>query len=151
MSISRRNFLANSAAIACGSLLSTGLNSCSIGKLLYHSGEIPVIEGPALVDLTHEPSLQQLGGAVKKRYRAINDGDVILIIRMSEKEFKAYAAQCTHMGAEVGVPTNGVMICPFHGSQYNAADGRVIKGPAEQSLQQFIVQFDEAKQELRIQ
>lgn len=110
-----------------------------------------MIDGEPKLLLVNEPLLRNVGGAVKKRFNAINDGDVILVIRLSEKEFVAYAAQCTHMGAEVGTPVSGVMTCPFHGSQYNAANGAVMKGPAEEPLQQFTVLFDEVKQELRIQ
>lgn len=110
-----------------------------------------MIEGEPVLLLANEPQLSNVGGAVKKRFSAVNDGDVILVIRISEKEFTAYAAQCTHMGAEVGMPVNGVMTCPFHGSQYSASNGSVIQGPAEQSLQHFTVLFDEVKQELRIQ
>ncbi|MEW6061226.1 MAG: Rieske (2Fe-2S) protein [Bacteroidota bacterium] len=151
MNISRRNFLTDSAVIVCGAMLSPTLQSCSVGKLLYASRNIPVIEGEPLLLLANEPLLRNVGGAVKKRFSVINNGDVILIIRLSEKEFVAYAAQCTHMGAEVGAPVNNVMTCPFHGSQYNAANGAVMKGPAEEPLQQFTVLFDEVKQELRIQ
>ena len=150
MTISRRNFITNSAVVVCGAMLSSGLDSCSIGHLLYHSGDIPVIEGPAVVDLSKETSLQHVGGAVKKRYSEINDGDVILVIRISEKEFAAYAAQCTHYGAEVNTPIDGVVTCPFHGSRYKAVDGNVIQGPAKEPLKSFNVYYDEGKQQLSI-
>ena len=93
MTLSRRNFLTNSTAVVCGAVLAGGSESCSIGHLLYSSGDIPVIEGTPILALSTEPSLQQIGGAVKKRYGAVNDGDVILIVRISEKEFAALAAQ----------------------------------------------------------
>jgi len=150
MPLSRRNFLTNSAAVVCGAMLSTELESCSIGKLLYHSGDIPVLEGPALLDLAAESSLQHIGGAVKKRYSSVNDGDVILVIRISEREFAAYAAQCTHYGAEVNTPVDGVMVCPFHGSRYKAADGSVLQGPAKEPLRRLIAEFDENKKQLLI-
>ena len=150
MTYSRRNFLTNSAAVACGALLSAGLESCSIGHLFYSSGDIPVIEGMPILVLSTEPLLQQIGGAVKKRYSALNDGDVILIVRISEKEFTAFAAQCTHWGAEVDKPVGGVLVCPFHGSRFNAIDGSVIEGPASEPLRKFVVDFDESKQQLLI-
>ena len=150
MTLSRRNFLTNSTAVVCGAVLAGGSESCSIGHLLYSSDDIPVIEGTPILALSTEPSLQQIGGAVKKRYGAVNDGDVILIVRISEKEFAAFAAQCTHWGAEVNNPVDGVLVCPFHGSRYKATDGSVLEGPAKKPLRKFTVDFDESKQQLLI-
>ena len=151
MQISRRNFLTNSAVVVCGSLLSTGLESCSIGKLLYSSRNIPIIDGKPVLSLSTEPLLQKIGGAVKKRFGTVNDGNVILVVRREEKQFIALAGQCTHMGAEVNGPIDGILTCPFHGSQYHAADGTVTRGPAEEPLRRFDVLFDESTQEILIQ
>ncbi len=150
MPLSRRNFLVRSASTACGMIFSAGLESCNIGSLLYSSGDIPVLEGKPVLSLSSESGLQTIGGAVKKRFSAVNDGNVILIVRTGEKHFIAFAAQCTHMGAEVNGPTDGVFLCPFHGSQYSASDGKVIRGPAEEPLQRFNVVLDETKQEIQI-
>ncbi|MBI2429874.1 MAG: Rieske (2Fe-2S) protein [Ignavibacteriales bacterium] len=151
MPLSRRNFLVRSTATACGMIFTAGLQSCNIGALLYSSGDIPLVEGKPALSLSSESALQKIGGAVKKRFAAVNGGNVILIVRSGEKHFSAFAAQCTHMGAEVNGPTEGLFICPFHGSQYSAADGKVIQGPAEEPLLRFDVQFDESKQEILIQ
>src|SRR5665647_1704305 len=49
-------------------------------------------------------------------------------------EFKAFSAICTHKGCTVAGVTNGTIICPCHGSTYDAATGQVTGGPAPAPL-----------------
>ncbi len=63
-------------------------------------------------------------------------GDAHYLITNSNNELEKYAinAVCTHLGCVV--PWNraaGKFMCPCHGSQYDAT-GKVIRGPAPQSL-----------------
>ena len=147
--ISRRKFITTSTVISCTALCA-GLESCHIGSLLYSSGDIPVAQGTAELFLENEPGLHSIGSAVKKRFAAVNDGKVILIVRNGKHSFSAYAAQCTHWGAEVELPRNGVLVCPFHGSRYSSGDGSVIQGPAKEPLRQFHITFDESNQRLTL-
>lgn len=48
--------------------------------------------------------------------------------------FKAFSAVCTHQGCVVNAVKDGVITCPCHGSQFNAADGSVKNGPAAAPL-----------------
>lgn len=49
-------------------------------------------------------------------------------------EYKAFSSVCTHQGCQVGGVSNGVITCPCHGSQFDAATGAVKQGPATQPL-----------------
>lgn len=148
--VTRRLFFKNSGIVVGSAAFASGLGSCGIGSLLYSSGNIPVIDGPAEINLEHEEMLQPVGGSVKKRFKNVNNGSVLLIIHTGVNVFAAYAAQCTHWGAEVGNPVEGIMTCPFHGSQFSSQHGFVLKGPAEDPLPRFDVTFDELKQTITI-
>ncbi|HEV7907012.1 MAG TPA: Rieske (2Fe-2S) protein [Pseudonocardiaceae bacterium] len=61
-------------------------------------------------------------------------GKKLVLVRNSATAVKAYDATCTHKGSQVGAPASGVMTCPSHGSQFDAATGAVKKGPAVTAL-----------------
>ena len=47
---------------------------------------------------------------------------------------------CTHEGCPVTGFQNQTFVCPCHGSEYNTS-GRVVKGPAVNSLREFATTF----------
>jgi cytochrome b6-f complex iron-sulfur subunit len=63
----------------------------------------------------------------------------VLIVQPSAGTVKAYDPTCTHQGTTVNPPQNGTITCPNHGSQYNATDGSVKKGPAASPLKEIPV------------
>lgn len=69
---------------------------------------------------------------------------MVLLVQPTAGTIKAYDPTCTHQGTTVGTPQSGVMTCPNHGSQYNAVDGSVKKGPAARSLATIQVKVDGA-------
>jgi Rieske Fe-S protein len=99
-------------------------------------------------DLAHpsNASLLQIDGArvvtvAPQRY---------VLIRMSETEFIALSATCTHQGCTVRfVAGNDLLQCPCHGSQFGL-DGAVIEGPANRPLAVFPTSFDAATQTVTI-
>jgi Rieske Fe-S protein len=139
----RREFLSTSAktglCIACGGMMSALLSACD-----------SVDEGEPLVRLSEHPALQKIGGAIKKRYSRLNNGEPILIIRLSEHQFVAYSALCTHKGVEVRLPKNGEIVCPNHGSRFRLDNGEVIEGKAIEPLRRFETFFDIHANVLRI-
>jgi thiosulfate dehydrogenase [quinone] large subunit len=62
-------------------------------------------------------------------------GDPSVVIRPSSGRFVAFDAVCPHAGCTVGYdPSAKVIICPCHGSQFNASTGAVEVGPAPTGL-----------------
>jgi nitrite reductase/ring-hydroxylating ferredoxin subunit len=64
----------------------------------------------------------------------------ILLINMNNKLF-CLNARCTHAGAplEEGLLEGEILTCPWHGSQFQITDGKVIRGPAEKQLKTYPV------------
>ena len=61
--------------------------------------------------------------------------DPSIVIRPSSGTFVAFDAVCPHAGCTVGYdPSAKVIICPCHGSQFNASTGAVEVGPASTGL-----------------
>jgi nitrite reductase/ring-hydroxylating ferredoxin subunit len=58
----------------------------------------------------------------------------IVIVQPAAGEFRAWSAICKHQGQIVGSVESNVITCPFHGSQYDAATGDVVGGPAPEGL-----------------
>ena len=58
----------------------------------------------------------------------------VVVTQPTEGDFKAFTAVCTHQGCTVGAVKGDTIQCNCHGSQYNAADGKVKKGPAAKAL-----------------
>jgi thiosulfate dehydrogenase [quinone] large subunit len=68
-------------------------------------------------------------------YSDPGDGSPDVVIRQSSGELTALSAVCTHAGCRVGYES-GVLVCPCHGSQFNATTGAVLQGPAATPLAQ---------------
>ncbi|GGK29699.1 iron-sulfur protein [Streptomyces camponoticapitis] len=58
----------------------------------------------------------------------------VVVTQPTAGEFKAFSSVCTHSGCTVGDISNGTITCPCHGSQFDAANGSVKKGPANKPL-----------------
>lgn len=63
-------------------------------------------------------------------------GDPSLVIQPQAGTFLAFDAVCPHAGCTVQYDNvNNVLVCPCHGSQFNANTGAVEQGPASTGLQ----------------
>jgi Rieske Fe-S protein len=58
----------------------------------------------------------------------------IVLTRDSGGTVHAFSAVCTHQGCTVSSVKNGVIMCPCHGSRYDATTGKNIGGPAPSPL-----------------
>jgi thiosulfate dehydrogenase [quinone] large subunit len=57
------------------------------------------------------------------------------VIQAKAGKFLAFDAVCPHAGCTVGYDQSaGLLVCPCHGSQFNAATGAVESGPAPTGL-----------------
>jgi 3-phenylpropionate/trans-cinnamate dioxygenase ferredoxin subunit len=66
-------------------------------------------------------------------------GDLeILVVNFSDQIY-CLDARCTHAGAPLAEGTlNGwILTCPWHGSQFNVTNGKVLRGPAEKQLKAY--------------
>ena len=62
-------------------------------------------------------------------------GDPSIVIQPRSGTFLAFDAVCPHAGCTVGYdPSAKVIVCPCHGSQFNASTGAVEVGPAATGL-----------------
>lgn len=62
-------------------------------------------------------------------------GDPSIVIQAKAGKFVAFDAVCPHAGCTVGYDQSAALIvCPCHGSQFNAATGAVETGPAASGL-----------------
>lgn len=62
-------------------------------------------------------------------------GTEILVANVDNQLF-CLEARCTHAGAPLaeGDLTGEVIVCPWHGSRFNATNGSVLGGPAKKQL-----------------
>lgn len=58
------------------------------------------------------------------------------------KSVHAFSTKCTHAGCLIGKANGGILQCACHGSQFDAATGNPLKGPAIKPLQELECQFD---------
>ena len=58
----------------------------------------------------------------------------VVLVRGEGEEVHAFSATCTHQGCPVSEVTAGRIVCPCHGSAFDAATGEVVAGPAPSPL-----------------
>lgn len=58
----------------------------------------------------------------------------VLLVQPTAGVVRAYDAHCPHQGTAVDPPVNGVVTCPNHFSQFDAATGALRRGPARTGL-----------------
>jgi len=64
-----------------------------------------------------------------------------IVHRGADGRVQAWSARCTHLGCRLDRIVDGVVVCPCHGSRFDAA-GRVLAGPATRPLQTLRVSAD---------
>ena len=63
-----------------------------------------------------------------------NSGQAAVLVHLQSGDFVAYSAVCTHQQCEVAYK-NGQLVCPCHGSVFDAENGaEVVNGPAQLPL-----------------
>lgn len=78
-------------------------------------------------------SAGQLPAGQGATYGDPGDGQLDIVIRQSNGGLVAHSAICTHAGCAVDYQ-GGQIVCPCHGSIFNAQTGAVISGPAPTPL-----------------
>ena len=62
-------------------------------------------------------------------YRDPGDGSPDIVVRHRDGSLAAFSAVCTHAGCQVEY-ASGMLVCPCHGSEFDASTGAVVQGPA---------------------
>jgi thiosulfate dehydrogenase [quinone] large subunit len=70
-----------------------------------------------------------LGNDAAAVYRDPADGSPDIVVRRRDGSLAAFSAICTHAGCRVEY-ASGLLLCPCHGSEFDASTGAVIQGPA---------------------
>jgi Rieske Fe-S protein len=94
---------------ACGSAAPSG-SSGGAGGATVPTANVPVGGGEILTD------------------------QKVVVTQPTAGTFKAFTAVCTHQGCLVSSISNGLILCPCHGSKFSIVDGSVQAGPAPAPL-----------------
>jgi len=130
--ISRRSLLTRlavtGAAGVAGYLVAT--NSSLSRKAAATAGPngygTPTVHGGGKL-LTALDSVPDGGGVILA-------GDGVVVTRSSAGVVHGFSSTCTHQGCTVAQVQGGVIICPCHGSRFDASTGKVVNGPATMPL-----------------
>lgn len=79
--------------------------------------------------------LNELKIGESKPFAYPEEHDPALLVRISEKEYRAYHIKCTHLQCPVyWDKPSGKMICPCHNGSFSVEDGSVLAGPPRRPL-----------------
>ncbi|GAA4894057.1 nitrite reductase/ring-hydroxylating ferredoxin subunit [Stackebrandtia albiflava] len=86
------------------------------------SSDTPPADGEVLATVDEVP----VGGGIVT--------ENLVIVQPEEGRFVAFDRACPHQANPLDAPVDGVITCPLHQSQFTAADGSLIEGPAQTGL-----------------
>jgi len=72
----------------------------------------------------------------KGQMKLIHVNDRRIVIGRTDKGFVAFDDRCCHKGGSLaaGALVCGIVQCPWHGSQFDTASGKLIAGPAKEGI-----------------
>ncbi|MFF9404523.1 Rieske 2Fe-2S domain-containing protein [Streptomyces anandii] len=129
-SASRRTVLRGAAVTPVAGL---GLAACGPG-----GGTSAPATPTAPVDLGAESEVPK-GGA--KLYRDHN----VVVSRDASGALKAFSTICTHAGCPINKLQGTTLVCPCHGSEFDATTGKVVRSPATDPLASLPVRAEGGK------
>lgn len=74
----------------------------------------------------------------------ILNGERIVLARLEDDRFVAFADRCTHLGGPLsdGTLVGERVMCPWHGSEFNVCTGAVACGPAKDPIASYEVRVE---------
>ena len=137
--ISRREFVADTGKKILTAALLAPMAGFGVHAM---SQSIPALLNPIVLDLNKPEyrALAAVGGAVKVPH-PMAPNKPIMVTRIDEATVAAFSVICPHLGCKVGLPQNGIITCPCHGSTFDMT-GKVTKGPAKTDLYRFDAVLD---------
>ncbi|WP_089100937.1 Rieske (2Fe-2S) protein [Streptomyces hyaluromycini] len=124
-SASRRTVLRGAAVTSVAGL---GTAACKAPGGVASAEATPT----APVDLGAESEVAK-GGA--RLYREHN----VVVSRSADGGLKAYSTICTHAGCPINKLQGTTLVCPCHGSEFDALTGKVVRSPATEPLNELPV------------
>ncbi|MFJ4779573.1 Rieske (2Fe-2S) protein [Streptomyces sp. NPDC088762] len=134
-SSARRTVLKGAAALAGAVGAGVTLAACST-EGNSGSGSPAVPKEPVELGAAAEVPV---GGAKLYRERKL------IVSCPAEGQYKAFSAQCTHAGCVLDKIVEGEGNCPCHGSRFDPATGKVLRGPATDPLPAVPVKAENGK------
>lgn len=128
-----------SAALLAGAAL-PGCASMAATRVVASAGAVRLA-------LDDHPQLARPGGYLKVQPEGATNP--IYVLALEDGGFAAVSPICTHRGCTVDIEGEH-LVCPCHGSTYDRA-GRVLRGPAERSLERFRTSVSSDGSEMVIQ
>jgi len=85
------------------------------------------------------------------KLKRVEQGDDPLVLLKEGDAVYAASATCTHLGGPMdeGERTGSCVTCPWHGSEFDLKDGRVVHGPAASPLHAYETRVTEGQVEVR--
>src|SRR3954451_22295411 len=135
---SRRTVLTTGATVAGAAVGAVALTACgSDSAPKSGTAQAPIAAGTPLVALADVPVRQAKAAKAP-------DGSDVIVARTSESAAAAFSAVCTHQGCTVA-PKGADLICPCHGSVFNALTGEAKQGRANKPLPSVPVKVENGK------
>jgi nitrite reductase/ring-hydroxylating ferredoxin subunit/uncharacterized membrane protein len=120
-----------------GKLLSLGgyavmLGAARLGGELVYRHHVGVDHAPEDAGPEEFTSLMPEADLLEKKPRRVDVQGIPIVLIKSGGNVFALAEKCAHLGGPLseGDCENGVIQCPWHGSQFSIRDGQVVHGPA---------------------
>lgn len=148
-SIDRRSVVIASS-VAAGSVVLAGATA-GLGRLLggaAASNNNSLAGGTTTTSVSSTPTTRSANGTLigaaskvpvgSSALLTLPNGDPGIVIQTQSGVFECYDAVCPHAGCTVGY-SGSQIVCPCHGSQFSAATGAVLSGPASTGLKKYSV------------
>jgi Rieske Fe-S protein len=128
---------------------SKGTKKVLISRREFFAALVPVFSIPALLWWIFTAG--RTTGVASRRKEIIIPGEIPAgisihqgVVLVKNKEgIRAFEAKCTHLGCKLNKIEKGEVVCPCHGSRFNE-EGKPIKGPAANTLNELSISFDAA-------
>lgn len=131
----------------------------SLAGITMISALAPLVEGceaatgPAAMDAnfhaTYDVSALTVDGTAMVTATNGGDGTPVIIVRNSVGNYTALSMSCPHEGCTVNHPSNGIIRCDCHGSQFDL-NGNVQRGPATTALYRYKTTYDPSAKTLAV-
>jgi cytochrome b6-f complex iron-sulfur subunit len=78
---------------------------------------------------------------LKNIAEGVNFFDEYIVVSLNGTT-SVFSSRCSHAGCRISKSEGNQLICPCHGSRYDALSGKVIKGPSLENLKKLTFRLD---------